>query len=88
MRRLKKASLDVWKGPDYGSNLKNLSNGRLLNAKEFVIKEINERGSKQPLADYQRVTPDTVFASLSVSALGKKGLVRHVNLERPLNLTK
>lgn len=53
------------------TNFENLSDGYLLSPKEFMIKEVNEKGVEQALMDYYARTSNKATAGLSVSALKK-----------------
>lgn len=82
VRNLRQAVSYVCKHKDYVTNFENLSDGHLLTAKEFIIKEVNEKGVEQALMDYYVRTPDKAIAGLSVSALKK-----HFNQIEKLKLT-
>ena len=69
VKQLRQAVSYVCKDNDYITNFENLIQGRLLTAKEFIIKHLNEKGVEQALIDYYNTTPDKAIAGLSVSAL-------------------
>ena len=69
VKQLKQAVLYVCKGKEYITNLDNLYQGQLLSAREYIIKEVNEKGTARALMDYYNRTPDKAIAGLSLSAL-------------------
>lgn len=71
IRRLHSAVSYACKENHYITNFENLSNGRLLTAKEFIIQEVKNKGIEQALIDYYDRAPNQAIAGLSIQALNK-----------------
>lgn len=61
----------VCKGGGYITNLPNLVEGKLLSEKEFLVRQVEEKGVAKALLDYTKNNPEKAFSSRSVSALKK-----------------
>lgn len=72
VKQLKQAISYVCKDKNFITNLENIQNGKLLSAKEFIIKQVNEKGVEKALIDYYEQSPDKALAGISVSALKKQ----------------
>jgi len=72
VRSLQRAIAYVCKTNDYITNLENLHDGKLLTAKEFIIKEVQEKGIEKALIDHYQRSPEKAIAGTSVSSLKKQ----------------
>ena len=72
VRSLTHAIAYVCKNNDYITNIENLHEGKLLTAKEFIIKEVQEKGVEKALIDHYQRSPEKAIAGVSVSALKKQ----------------
>ena len=87
VNHLRQAVLYACKGKDYITNLESLHQGHLLTAKEFIVKEVNEKGIEQALMDYYARTPDKAITGLSVTAL-KRHFMEVEKLKLALQMDK
>ena len=56
VKQLREAVTYVCKDKQYITNLENLFHGRLLTAKKYIIKQVNEKGVEISLIDYYNTT--------------------------------
>ena len=59
------------KDKEYITNLESLKDGQLLSAKQFIIYQVEQKGVRQALLDYYKVSPEKAIAGISVGALRK-----------------
>ena len=62
----------VCKDGDYITNIDTLMNRKLLTEKQFLIKEVNEKGKDQALLDYYERSPEKAITGISISSLKKQ----------------
>lgn len=72
VRKLRNAIAYVCKDNAYITNLQNLRDGELMTAKEFLIKEVQNKGIEKALMEHYRRSPEKAIAGISVSALKKQ----------------
>ena len=87
VNQLRQAVLYACKSGDYITNFENLHQGKFLTAKEFLVKEVYEKGIEQALMDHYGRTPDKFIAGLSVTAL-KRHFMEIEKLKLALQMDK